>query len=585
MYVPPSMNFLARFLRSLLVGIVMICITTIDAKATVVIEGIEGDLLDNALAHLSIDDEACDAPGWRIERVYKELDAEIAAALEAYGHYSAEIEKTLDTEEDCWVASLTIDPGPKVTLRSVEVRLDGEDIELFEDIAKSVPLQADQALNHADYEAYKEQFVTRANRWGYFNGAFPESRIDVYPDLLAADIVLVYAPGHRYDFGDITITQEVVSEKLAQAYVDFTSGQAYDATRISKLYEALLESGYFSGVDIRTTPRGEPDFDVPVTIRLDAAKHRSYNGGVGFATDTGPKVRVGYINRMRNEKGHQLELNASLSPVIAEIGASYKFPLDNPRKAWLNVDTGFKTEDTDTANSDIYKIGLKRFYRRTETWLETWFLDYSLEKYEVGVTDDGSSKLLTPGISWAHTPIAGPPRPMSGFQANLRVSAAADFLLSDTSFIQVHANGKIIRPLWSGARIIGRTGLGATLRENFVELPASVRFFAGGDQSIRGYEYQSLGPRDPFGAVVGGSYLAVFSVELDQRVRDNWSAALFIDTGNAFDKFDNVSLETGIGAGIRWYSPLGPIRFDVAIPLASDADDSFRIHVTLGPDL
>jgi translocation and assembly module TamA len=571
---------------SALLGCVVMFCSPNNAAATVLIEGVEDDLLANVLAHVSIDDETCDAPDWRVRRVYKEADAEIATALEAFGHYSSEINKTLTVEDDCWVATFAIDPGPVVTLRTVGVRFDGEDTELFRDIVKNVPLQTDQVLNHAEYEAYKNRFVTRANQWGYFSGQFTESRIDVYPDLLVADITLAYDPGRRYKFGDLRITQEVVSEKLADGYIDFAVGQPYDASRISRLYEALLGSGYFSGVDIRTTPRGEPDFDVPVTIRLDAAKHRSYNGGVGFATDTGPKVRIGYINRLRNDKGHQLELNASFSPVITEIGASYKFPLKNPRKAWLNVDTGFKSEDTDTVTSEIYKIGLKRFNRRTESWLETWFLDYSLENYEVGVTDDGRSRLLTPGISWAHTPIAGPPRPMRGFRANLRLSAAADVMLSDTSFIQAHAFGKIIRPLWSSARVIGRAEFGATLRENFVNLPASVRFFAGGDQSVRGYEYQSLGPKDPFGAVVGGGYLAVFSVELDQRVRDNWSVAVFVDTGNAFDNFDNdVSLETGVGAGIRWYSPLGPIRFDVAVPLASDAEDSYRIHITLGPDL
>jgi translocation and assembly module TamA len=570
---------------SLLACLAVVCVLSIDASATALIKGVEGNLLDNVLAHLSIDDETCDAPDWKVRRAYKDSDAEIATALEAYGHYASEIDKTLDTEEDCWVATLTIDPGPVVTLRSIDVRFEGKDDELFRDIVISVPLQAGEVLIHSEYEAYKNQFVTRANRWGYFSGAFTESRIDVYPDLLAADITLAYDPGRRYRFGDVTIEQEVVSEKLARGYVDFSTGAPYDESRISRLYEALLESGYFSSVDIRTTPRAEPDFDVPITIRLDAAKHRSYFGGVGFATDTGPKVRLGYINRLRNEHGHQLELKGSYSPVISEIGASYKFPLNNPRQFWLNVDAGFRSEDTDTVTSETYKIGVKRFNRRTETWLETWFLDYSLEEYEVGITDDGRSRLLTPGISWAHMPIAGPPRPMRGFRAHLRLSAAADFLFSDTSFIQAHATGRMIRPLWSGARVIGRAEFGATLRENFVELPASVRFFAGGDQSVRGYAYQSLGPKDPFGAVVGGGYLAVFSVELDQRVWDNWSVAAFVDTGNAFDKFDDVRFETGVGAGIRWYSPLGPIRFDVAVPLASDADDSYRIHVTLGPDL
>ena len=118
-----------------------------------------------------------------------------------------------------------------------------------------------------------------------------------------------------------------------------------------------------------------------------------------------------------------------------------------------------------------------------------------------------------------------------------------------------------------------------------MNLPASVRFFAGGDVSVRGYEYKSLGPTDELGLVVGGTHLAVFSYEIDQLVRENWSVAAFVDAGNAFNDFDDVNFEVGVGVGVRWFSVVGPIRVDFAVPLADDAPDDWRIHITLGPDL
>ena len=102
---------------------------------------------------------------------------------------------------------------------------------------------------------------------------------------------------------------------------------------------------------------------------------------------------------------------------------------------------------------------------------------------------------------------------------------------------------------------------------------------------MRGYDYESLGPTDDQGNVIGGSHMLVGSVELDQRVWRNWSVAAFVDSGNAFDSFTNLHLKTGIGAGIRWYSPLGPVRVDIAFPQDKDAPDDWRLHVTLGPDL
>jgi len=151
--------------------------------------------------------------------------------------------------------------------------------------------------------------------------------------------------------------------------------------------------------------------------------------------------------------------------------------------------------------------------------------------------------------------------------------------------VQLRAFGKFVHKLWPGARALARAELGYTLKSEFDDLPASVRFFAGGDTSVRGYEFKSLGPTDELGLVIGGTHLAVFSYEVDQLIRENWAVAAFVDAGNAFSSFSDMNLEAGVGIGVRWFSLLGPIRFDIAVPLADDAPDDWRIHITLGPDL
>lgn len=174
-------------------------------------------------------------------------------------------------------------------------------------------------------------------------------------------------------------------------------------------------------------------------------------------------------------------------------------------------------------------------------------------------------------------------RTSKGRRYNFDVRGASDSLGSDTSFLQFKASGRWIHSLSERTRLLTRTRLGATLQDEFTELPASVRFFTGGDRSVRGYGFETLGPLDEQGKVIGGSHLVEAGIELERMIKDQWSVALFADTGSAFNGTD-VNFSTGIGLGVRWYSPVGPIRLDFAHPL-DDATRSLRLHFSLGPDL
>jgi translocation and assembly module TamA len=266
------------------------------------------------------------------------------------------------------------------------------------------------------------------------------------------------------------------------------------------------------------------------------------------------------------------------------VNFSYRIPLAK-QKDWFTIDTFYKVEDNDSFESDLFSAGVQRIQKRDNGWIRTLFLNLRLEDYETGTLDDGRSKLLTPGISYSFVTEDYPPRPLTGHRSNLQLRGAVDGVVSDTSFLQLYGNTKWVFGLWSGGRLLTRAEAGATLIDDLDSLPASVRYFAGGDTSVRGYAYNSLGPTDLLGAVVGGENLMVGSIEIDQMIAAEWSLAAFVDSGNAFDEITDFESATGVGIGVRWFSPLGPIRFDVAVPLQSDAPDAYRIHITLGPDL
>lgn len=569
-----------------LLSVLAALLVTATARAEVAIEGIGGDLRANVLAHLQLDDIACDAPSWRIRRLSERASQQIREALEAYGYYSPTIGIENGGDAGCWVSRITIDAGKPVLLRAVDVRLieDGEPNPVLQELVRKQPLRSGAVLNHAQYDRLKQALADAARQQGYFAGSYQTSRIDVIAAERAADITLVYRTGPRYRFGEVSFEQEVLDERLVRRFVDFPAGSPYDARKISRFYNALTATGYFSTVDVRTSPGAPPDLEVPITVRLEAAQRKVYTAGVGFSTDKGPKARAGYTNRRLNDRGHQFDANLSVSPVLSEAGVSYRLPRQDPRAEWLHLDAGYQYEDTDTSRTQTYKTGVKEFHRRGANWIETRFVDLSYEEFTVA-DDNRHEFLVIPGMSWSHATLDSAPRPRSGHRVSLTLSGTHEAMGSDSQFLQAQLYGKLILPAWPGARLLMRGEVGATAKEEFRTLPASVRFFAGGDYSVRGYDYESLGPTDDNGEVIGGSHRLTASIEIDQRIFDNWSVAAFADAGNAFDRFGDMSLKSGVGGGIRWYSPLGPVRFDIAVPLDKDAPDSFRVHVTLGPDL
>jgi translocation and assembly module TamA len=557
------------------------------AHGTVEFEGLSRTTERVVRATVALDDETCAAPDARVRRLYRRADRQIREALEVYGYYAPTIGKTLTRDEDCWRATFTIVRGPRVRLRTVRIGVTGPgqtDAGLTAVLAAPDDLVPGEGLNQRAYDQFKADFAGLAQRRGYFDGRFTAARIDVYPAELVADITVDYASGERYRFGAVTFDQDVIRDRLARSYVDFEPGEPYDAERVNELYTDLLAGGYFQNVELRTTPRPAPWLDVPIHVVLSPSDPRTWKTGVGYATDTGAKFRLDFLHQRLNRKGHQLEFNSTFSQVTGDATLSYRLPRGSPRDEWLSFDTGYRYDDPEDSQSDEFRIGVKDVRRRWRTWRETRSVDYVRETFQVGSEPETTSDLVLPGISWSNQPRLLPSRPRRAQRLSFSIEGTDEILGSDTAFLQLESTGKLIYPLGDSARLLVRGEVGWTIKDEFKDLPFSVRYFAGGDNSVRGYDYKSLGPTDATGSVTGGADLLVASVEFDQRVFGNWSVAAFVDMGNAFDSFKDLSLKTGVGAGVRWYSPLGPIRFDVGVPL-DDAPDSFRIHITLGPDL
>jgi translocation and assembly module TamA len=437
-------------------------------------------------------------------------------------------------------------------------------------------------FHHGQYEDFKSALVRAATYAGYFDADFTRARVVVDPASQSADLALFFETGPKYRFGDVTFTEGILRESLLAGYSDIRPGEPYSSRQITELYQALNGSTFFESVRIVTEPVDTDAKTVPVHVRLTPAKRKIFSAGGGFTTDLGPHIRFGFANRRINNRGHQFDSRLYLSPVDSELNTAYRWPRRDPRSDWLSVIAGAQHLETDTSEHDKLTLGVLRTRSLGRSWLETRYVNVEWENYVVA-NQDTSSQLVILGNNWEKAVGRALSRADNGYRVNFDVRGASDSLGSDTSFLQFRSRLRWIHSFTDRARVLGRANIGATAKESLDELPASVRFFSGGDRSVRGYEFQSIGPVNDDGEVIGGSHQVDLSLEFDYLVAERWAVAGFVDSGSAFDE-GNIDLHTGVGLGVRWYSPLGPVRLDFAHPL-DDPDKSLRVHISLGPDL
>lgn len=548
------------------------------------IEGLSGALEQNVRGFVDLNRERCDAAQWRIQRRFRSAPAQAREALEPFGYYSPTIESELEIAVSCWEATLTIDPGPQVLFRNVDISITGaaETDRVFLEPGAPPGLAPGAPLMHSVYDRYKESLQVKAAERGYAEATFTESSLDIWPDELAADVTLHFDSGPRYRFGELNIEQDLLDDSLVERYLALPYDTPYDGSALTDAYRALSNSGYFSNIQITPAFDRAEDGRIPIDIALQPGNRIEYNVGAGYATDTGARLRLGFRNRRLNERGHRLETDLRMSSVRTGLIAEYRKPLANPRTEWMSYTGALETDDTETSESDRIRLGVRRTRQITRNWLMTRSVDFNYERFIVGTVED-SSRLILPAVALDHKRSDRDINPTRGRRLGAELRGTAVAIGSTTSFAQILARARFIRSPTEKTRVIARATVGFTAKSEFDELPPSVRFFAGGDESIRGFDYESLGPKDEDGNVIGGSNLFVASLEYERQLKGSFYGAVFIDGGNAFDGF-TVSPAYGTGLGIKWRSPLGPLRFYVAHPL-NKSEDNIKLHVSLGADL
>ncbi len=548
------------------------------------IAGIEDAAIERQV-RLFVGEPGSDADA-QVRAYLRDLPEQTRRALQAIGYYRAEVTLTRKLDEGVTVASLEVRLGEPVRVGEMVLEIVGQarGDSAFERLLRAPGLAPGDIFDHGRYEAVKSKLFDLAQTRGFFDAKFLEQRASVNRGAGLADITLRLDSGIRYAFGEVTFDPAPVDVSLLQRLVPFTPGTPYHANLVADLTNAIRDRGYFASVSVNVRREEAVDGRIPVHVELTPTDPNEVGLGIGYSTDTGPRARATWSKPYVNDRGHSLRIELGVSGVRQELGSSYRIPSEeDPARRYYQLEAGLVSEEIAEQQSDSRTAAVRRVRETEGGWREGVFLRWDEEEFRSAGEERQLTTLYVPGIEWSRSKRRGGLLPRWGTRYSLRLEGASRELASDVDLGKVVVSGKWLQPVLERHRLVVRAEFGALATDDFSRLPNSYRFFAGGDQSIRGFKYQSVAPEDDEGNLLGGRFLNVGSAEFVWQFTEAWGVGTFVDAGRAYTD-DTERVRVGAGFGLRWNSPVGTLRVDLAFGVSED-DVPERVHLTIGPDL
>nr|WP_097032283.1 autotransporter assembly complex family protein [Sodalis endosymbiont of Henestaris halophilus] len=551
------------------------------------VEGLSGDLQRNicsGLSTISNNEVTVD------ERFQNRVDNTVREGLRALGYYSPTINFALKpvVNGGCDVLITRIIPGKPIKIAGINVIVRGEaqqDSDYQQWISDSKPALG-TILNHGSYDRFKNGFFSLALRKGYFDAEFRKSYLSVAPSRYEAYWDIDFDSGQRYRFGKVRYHGAQIRDDYLQNLSKVREDEPYSSESLAELNWRLAATNWFNSVVISTEfPTVKQSKMLLLNAVVTPRSRNSLETGVGYATDVGPRVKIIWNKPQLNSRGHSLQTILNLSAPEQSADVSYKIPLlKDPLEQYYLLQSGFKCEDLKDTQSDFTTLNIARYWDLSSGWQRSINLRWSIDHFtQANVTD--TTILIYPCINLNRTRQSGGLMPTWGDSQSYSVDVSNIVWGSDIDFVIVQAQNVWIRTLAEKHRFVVRGNLGWIKTKDFDRIPPSLRFFAGGDRSIRGYKYKSLSPRDDEGKLTRASKLATGSVEYQYNVTGKWWGAVFVDSGEAVNHIKQSNLKIGAGGGVRWQSPVGPIKLDIAATIADKHEHDVQLYIGLGPEL
>lgn len=538
----------------------------------------------NIIARLPAYRPQCWADLETMGKFQRALESKIERAERALGYYQSNNHIKLINNEQCWKVTVKVNPGFPVRVGKQFIKITGagdKDAQLMAVFHKQ-PFKTNDILNHKSYTNYKSDLLEMAQQRGFLDAKFVKKQILLNKEKNSAEIDMVFETGKRFRYGEISVSQEVLDNKYLQRFIVIKKGDFFSSTEMIRQQQLLQNSGYYSEVNVTAGYKAVSNNAIPIVITLKERKRNGYKFRFGYGTDTGARATAGLERRWTGASGRKLNIEVGLSQRINELKTQLTIPKDDPDKNNLFYTASYKQENNDDLESENFRIGIVSTSLRDDDWKRTLSLSYLDDRTTVLGEPTTKSRLTLAGVKYSKVHSDKILFPENGWRIRFEAEGALDKVLSDASVLRVTAHGKKIKKIGAG-RLITRLDLGKTFGDELDDLPKDLRFFAGGINSVRGFDYESLGEVNDDGNVIGGRNLIESSLEYEYPIKDKWSAAIFADAGNAFDKSADAKLKLGMGTGVRWRSPIGAVRVDFAVP--HDDSSDLHLHLSIGPDL
>ena len=511
----------------------------------------------------------------------KTITRSVQKSLQALGYYQPDIRQTLLEN----TLTLNITAGKPVRIRSVSIQLLGEarHSPIFKKALKQHSLKQGDILNQGKYEDLKSRLNALTLSQGFLDAQLLRHSIKVYPEQQAADIELIMDSGERYRIGEIRFTNlPEETRTLMNQLIRFKPGSRYTLIKLNNLNRDLAATGYFKTISIEPLRDQASNHRIPIEINVTLNTDHELETGIGFSTDEGVRLSLSWDRPLINSSGHSMSSELFASQKRLQLTGNYKIPYGNPLQEFYNLQLGYQYKDIEDTRSNLTTASVHQWKKELKGWDRDYFFRIQQEGYRQGL-ETGNSLLTIPGVSFSHREANSTLEPTRGYLLMTKLEASHRLLGSDQNFVKIWGRAKWMDTYFKRHRIILRAEQGAISIGDVTQLPPSIRFFTGGDQSIRGYGFESIAPKDDSGRLLGGQYLSVFSTEYNYRFSDKWWLATFIDHGTSTNDYSN-RWKTGSGLGLRWVTPFGALRADLAFAI-SDKGSPWRLHFTMGPEL
>lgn len=574
----------------------LLCTSLAHAGVQLVVDGVDDNLKGAITSTVELAQYANrDVTEAQASRLYERAHDQVTMALQPYGYYEPSVDGVIKQVGKDWQVTLHVKPGEPVKVTAVDVQLDktAANIPAVRRAKRAIERLKDQVLNDGAYDGARDNLSGALTATGFLDARLVTHRVEVNRGEHSAVITLVWEAGQRYRYGTVHFEGSQFREGFLDRYVPFKSGDYFDQDQLLQLQQALNGADYFSVVNVLPEVDAKAHGQVDVKVELAPAKRTIYTGGPFIGTDTGVGVRASMERRWVNARGHKWKNELVLAQRLKTLSTLYSIPMPGTDQRSFNFGANFRDANTDTSKSRTLEL-VANETRLWHGWTRTVGLHALSGTFTVGQQanenqnaagiEHGRSTLVYPEVSLSRKVADNPTFVRKGWAINIYARSTVGTLLSDTRFSQIAADAKWIRAFTRRDRLILRGSVGYTVTGNFDALPPQLRFFAGGDRSVRGYGFQTIGPKNDFGRVVGGKNLLVTSTEVEHYFTKNWGMAAFVDAGNAFSG-THYSPRVGAGLGVRWLSPVGMIRVDLGTPINDQQRHGVELHLVIGPDL